>query len=263
MSGPSTHWQGEPVSVWRALWGVAHVEAWERIGSTNDRALELLESAARGGKDAAAARGAVVVLAEEQTAGRGRRGARWHSAPGAGLWMSVGLRGTAAAHLPLRVGLAAAQALEAVAPGARVGIKWPNDLVIGGRKVGGVLCESAPGGVVAGVGINLAAPPGGWPEGVEGLATSLQDEGFKPVRRSDLAGRISRGVARLADDLGAPLGEAERAALAARDVLAGREVVTEEHGRGTARGIDPEGALLLERPDGSCVRVLAGSVRLA
>ena len=99
-----THWHGEPVATWCALWGVPAFEAYESIGSTNDRAKEL----------AAEPRNTfAVVIAAEQTDGRGRRGARWHSPSGTGLWMSVVLPNPSAAlHLPLLVGLAAAEAIQ-------------------------------------------------------------------------------------------------------------------------------------------------------
>src|SRR5918994_7602341 len=100
----------------------------------------------------------VLLAAEEQTAGRGRRGRRWHSAPGAGLTFSLGRRirrpARELAALSLVAGVAAARALRAlgVRPAA---LKWPNDLVVDGAKLGGILVETRNGGHAAiGVGIN-------------------------------------------------------------------------------------------------------------
>jgi BirA family biotin operon repressor/biotin-[acetyl-CoA-carboxylase] ligase len=251
--GPLAAWQGEPLDSWREAWSVPLVEAWARIGSTNDRALEL---AAEG------ARPFTVVLAEEQTRGRGRRGTAWHSAPGAGLWMSVVLQpASAPPWLPLLVGLAAAEAIEAATGVPGVGIKWPNDLVLGSRKVGGILCESTAGAVVAGLGVNLRAPADGFPKPLSGTATALDMEGAKSLSKSRLTGLTLDGLKGLLSELDARLATRTIEALRARDVLDGRSVHTEEAGPGTARGIQPDGALLLERPDGSRVSVSSGSVR--
>jgi len=248
-----THWQGEPVGTWRELWGVPAFEAWDRIGSTNDRAKELAE----GPRSAFS-----VVVAREQTLGRGRRGATWHSPPETGLWMSVVLPGAGAAlHVPLLVGLAAAEAIQDASGAPRVGIEWPNDLVVGRRKVGGILCEGVPGAVIAGIGINLRTPPGGFPEAFRERATSLDIEGAKALSHGMLAGLIVRALKRRISAPSAHLAPDALAELSARDALAARPVRTEEHGPGVARGIEPDGALVLERPDGSRVRVVAGSVR--
>jgi BirA family biotin operon repressor/biotin-[acetyl-CoA-carboxylase] ligase len=250
---PLTHWQGEPVSTWREVWGVPAFEAWDRIGSTNDRAREL----------AAGPRSAfTVVVAREQTLGRGRRGAAWHSPPETGLWMSVVLAGEKPAlHVPLLVGLAAAEAIQDASGALRVGIEWPNDLVVGRRKLGGILCEGVPGAVIAGIGINLRTPEGGFPEAFRERATSLDLEGAKALSHGVLAGLIVRALKRRIAEPSARLGADALAELTARDALAARPVRSEEHGPGVARGIEPDGALVLERPDGSRVRVVAGSVR--
>ena len=245
-AAPLATWQGESPATWRAAWGVPLVEAYATIGSTNDRALEL---AARAGPAFA------VVIADEQTKGRGRRGAEWHSPAGSGLWMSTVLPwARPAPHVTLLVGLAVAEAIEEAAGGVRVGLKWPNDLVVGRKKLGGVLCESAGATVVAGIGINLRPVPD------IDRATSLETESGKTLSASTLAGFIVRALRRLVH-AGAGLDAGVLGSLSARDALLGTPVDTDEHGRGTARGIDADGALLLERPDGSRVRVVAGSVR--
>lgn len=252
-----THWSGEPVAVLREAWRVPLVEAYARLGSTNDRARAL---AAEGCEPF------TVVLAEEQTRGRGRGGAAWHSPARAGLWMSVVLRGDGSGpplHLPLLVGLAAARAIEAAAAGLEVRLEWPNDLMVGGRKVGGVLCERAHYRVVVGVGINVQTPEGGFPQTLRARATSLEAVGGGRLSRNLLAGLVLKELRRLSDAHPTRLSAEALAELHARDALADRPVVTAQEGRGTARGLDPYGALLLERPDGSRVRVVAGSARLA
>jgi len=250
-----THWEGEPVGVWERLWEVPRLEAHDVLGSTNDRACELVRSGAPP---------FTVVVAARQTAGRGRGGARWHSPPGAGLWISVLLPGAGPVppHLPLLVGLAAARAVETVCAELDVGIKWPNDVEVGGRKVGGVLCEHADGCVVAGVGLNVRQRPEDFPAELTGRAVSLETAAGRPVSMGAMASAL---LAELRRGFEAPLGplpQELREELAARDVLRDRPVVSQQAGAGVARGIDEDGALLVERPDGARVRVLAGSVRI-
>lgn len=250
---PLDHWSGEPVSTWRKRWAVPLLEAYERIGSTNDRAREL---AAAGGAPFS------VVVALEQTRGRGRRGAGWHSPAGTGLWMSVLLPGGGGSlHLPLLVGLAAAEAVQDASPAVRVGIEWPNDLVVRGRKLGGILCEAVQDAVVAGIGINVTTPPGGFPGALADRATSLEVEAAEALAHGELAGFIVAGLERHLSRPDERMKPDALHALAARDALAARAVHSETEGRGIARGIDADGALVLERPDGSRVRVVAGSVR--
>ncbi len=270
-----THWEGEPVSVWTARWGVPLFEAHDELGSTSDR---LKEIAGQG-----AGLGAVVV-SESQAAGRGRRGATWYSPADSGLWMSVLLQAPSrsVAYLPLMVGLATARAIEQVAPGIDAGIEWPNDIVIAGKKVAGVLCEVAAGGpapsadsVVAGIGVNVRTPPGDFPADIRQRATSLEEAAEARVSRAGLAGAIVAELARVTNADG--IGETWRRAnphgrslppevldaLNRRDVLSDQRVHSEQEGPGIARGILESGALLLERDDGSRVGVVAGSVRLA
>lgn len=249
----STTYDGSTPDELARIWGVSRVETWARISSTNDRALALGIAGAPVG---------TTVVAEEQTAGRGRRGAPWHSASGAGLWMSVVLAPEHAdARLPLLVGVACAEAIEAADARIHVRVKWPNDLVIGPRKVAGILVERASGQVVVGVGINLEEPSGGFPATLAGHATALEIEGSRRLLRKEMAAAV---LATMLERLRRP--DPFRAALsdlAARDALVGRRVETEEAGPGVARGVDPSGALVLERPDGTRVPVVSGHVRLA
>lgn len=246
-------WEGRTGAELAALWAVPAVEVHDVIGSTNDRATDLARSGAPRG---------TVVLAEAQSAGRGRRGTPWQSAPNAGLWMSVILDpARAVPTLPLLVGLACAEGVEAAVEPVRVHVrvKWPNDLMVQDRKVGGILCEAGPHGVVVGIGINVRVPADGFDADLASSATSLETEAAKALSRMDIgrevAGRIIRGRAGGWPSAHAPF--------AGRDALLGRRVVTEAAGPGVARGVDAAGALVLERPDGSMIAVTSGSVRLA
>ncbi len=251
---PGASWEGVTAEAWAGRWRVPRVELHERIGSTNDRARELADSGAPEH---------TVVLADEQTSGRGRRGTRWHSPPGCGLWLSTLAKAPPdVAVLPLCVGLAASEAIEAVTPAVQVAIKWPNDLLVGERKVGGVLCEAVGARVVIGIGINVGEPEGGFPDDLRGVATTLEAEGGTRPDRGDLASELVGRLRAWTDGGEVVLTPERHAALRGRDALRGREVMTEQAGPGTAVGIEATGALTLERPDGERVSVVAGSVRV-
>ncbi len=155
-TGGNYAFDGQSPDALAARLGLAQVLAFDEVTSTMDLA------------HAAAAEGApagTLVLAEQQTAGRGRAGKRWSSPAGTGLWLTLVERPSdraAVEVLSLRVGLAAAVALDAVAP-ARVLVKWPNDLYAAGRKLAGILVEARwrearPDWVAIGVGLNVEAP---------------------------------------------------------------------------------------------------------
>ncbi len=247
-------WEDHPPEFWSDLWGVPRLEIHTTIGSTNDRARELAEE----GWGAY-----TTVVAEEQTAGRGRTGAEWVSAPGSGLWISVLLPAAPAAHLPLLVGLAATEAIERTCPGLRARIEWPNDVTLSDRKVAGILCEGVRSFVVAGLGINTRPPPGGFPESVAARATDLASAWGRPPDRGVLAGALLAALRARMATAGSVLSVEERHALSTRDALVGRPVVTTQHGPGRALGIAEDGALVVERDDGRRVHVRAGSVRPA
>jgi BirA family biotin operon repressor/biotin-[acetyl-CoA-carboxylase] ligase len=213
-------------------------------------------------------------IAEYQHAGRGRRGRRWTTPLGGGLCLSVAWQfaGTPPdlPALTLAAGVAVRRALERAA-GVAAGLKWPNDVVLDDRKLGGILLEIAAEAqgrchVVVGVGINVALPPDSlatlcdWPRGAIDLATAL--DGAPPPRRALAAALIDE----LADVLSgyatsgfAPL----RAEWRAADALLGRPVRVDDGGRvssGTALGIDDDGALIVEMANGTRRRVIAGDV---
>src|SRR5215210_6960634 len=128
----------------------ADVRWFAELDSTNRLAADLARAGAPDG---------VVVGADHQTAGRGRRGRTWESQPGASLRVSVILR-PAPALVTLAAGVAAAEACERVA-GVNVELKWPNDLLLDGAKLGGILCELVADAAVVGLGLNVAWAPAG------------------------------------------------------------------------------------------------------
>jgi BirA family biotin operon repressor/biotin-[acetyl-CoA-carboxylase] ligase len=157
------------------------VRFYDEIGSTNT---ELVEDARAG-----AAEG-LVLVADHQTAGRGRLDRSWSAAPGTSLLVSVLLRPPLPiSEVPvvlMAAGLAACDGVESAA-GFRPRLKWPNDLVVGDRKLAGLLSESTPGEVTAvilGLGLNVTA--GAYPAELAGAATSCEEEAGRPVDRADL-----------------------------------------------------------------------------
>lgn len=258
---PLEVWHGRPVAAWREAWGVPALRIYGAVGSTNDVAWTWAERGAEEG---------TTVLTDEQTEGRGRRGRVWRSAPGQSLLLSMVVRPATLgdeALLSIRLGLATARAIEAVAPLA-VGVKWPNDLQVDGRKVGGMLCEGAtmggePAFVIAGTGVNVLQPDDTWTGELAGIASSLAARAGAPVAVPELAGRV---VARWREVLDAPgdrLAPGELEALRNRDVLAGRPVTVDGEPVGVAQGVAPDGALLVADPDGKARRVRTGTVRAA
>jgi BirA family biotin operon repressor/biotin-[acetyl-CoA-carboxylase] ligase len=212
----------------------------------------------------AAERHGHVVLADSQTAGRGRRGRRWHSPTGGNLYLSLGWRFDRPPEglglLPLACAVVVARELEALGL-AGTGIKWPNDLQADGRKLGGILVESQASGpavtVVLGVGINVRMPRQEATEAAvtqpwTDLCSHLPDE-VGPGLRDRLAGRLIdallSGLTRFDRDGFAPF-QADWQRL---DLLCGREVcVTTDSGvfTGTALGLATSGALRVESRSG-------------
>ena len=229
-----------------------------RTGSTNDVARALAQSAPAG----------TTVIADEQSAGRGQHGRRWESAPGTSLLMSVVLRAQPGAGAlgaaPLRVGLAVADAIEELTA-LRPAVKWPNDVLVGGRKIAGILCEgmhAASGSIViAGIGINVLQQPADFAGELAQHATSLLTATGTAVARADLAGRVLRALDVLADTIGESLTAAELQRFAERDALRGRQITIDGEAAGTAAGISADGALLVEY-QGRVRRVHAGTVRV-
>ena len=235
------------------------IEVHAEIGSTSDRAREMLEAGEPDG---------VAVVAELQTAGRGRMGRTWISPAGHNLTVSVGLRPALAAdavwELPLAAALAVQAACARVAP---VHLKWPNDLVApDGAKVAGMLVEAASEGdrllhVVVGIGINVNWAPEAMPADLASNATSLSALSGRSVDRVALLGDLLTAL-----DVEIAGLEAGRSALdryrAACATLGANVVVEMPSGRieGLAAALDERGALVVHTPQGTDVPVTSGEV---
>jgi BirA family biotin operon repressor/biotin-[acetyl-CoA-carboxylase] ligase len=257
-------WEGVAAEELAVRWGLPSVHLFARVRSTNDAARALADGGAPHG---------TLVLAEEQTAGRGRSGRAWASPPGVGVWMSMVARPASLPSpglLPLLVGLAAAEAVDAFVRPAVTQVKWPNDLHLAGRKVAGILCEGSwdgarPGSVVVGIGLNVLHVPGDFPDEVAQTATSLRIvSGWSPPR-VEVAGAVAAAVARALRNPPSQLTGAMLDALRRRDALEGRpvRVTGAQETAGTALGVSPAGALLLRDADGVLRTVTSGTVRVA
>jgi BirA family biotin operon repressor/biotin-[acetyl-CoA-carboxylase] ligase len=197
------------------------------------------------------------VVADEQTAGLGRHGHSWHSERGAGLYVSVVLRHGPAPAVTLAMGLAAAEAIENTA-GLRADLRWPNDLVLHGRKVAGILVESIPGALIVGVGVNVNHRA--FPADIEHLATSLRIESGREQSREALLDTLLSWV-----DHYANVSEEDviREFQGRSSYARGRRVVVDGVGEGVTDGLNEQGFLILRRADGSRATILAGGVRPA
>jgi BirA family biotin operon repressor/biotin-[acetyl-CoA-carboxylase] ligase len=250
------------------------------VGSTNDEAWDALSVDAPDG---------TIVVADAQTRGRGRAGRTWHTAPGKALALSVLLHQDCDRRslglLPLAAGLAVAQALETL--GAAPALKWPNDVLLGGRKVAGVLCESrrilpvpgypaspsgregAPAGArdvaVVGVGVNVTQDAGDFPPEIAETATSLALAGVATDRES-VAAAFLGALETLWTELQGGGRTALLAAWSARADFWGSTVTVRAPAgalRGVARALDPDGALVLVLEDGTETVALAGDLEAA
>jgi BirA family biotin operon repressor/biotin-[acetyl-CoA-carboxylase] ligase len=231
-------------------WDVPRVRLFDVVGST----LDVAHTEADAGADAG-----TVILAEAQSAGRGRLGRSWRSEPGAGIWLTLLERTTditAPEVLALRVGIAAARALDKVA-GRQVSLKWPNDLYLGEGKLAGVLIEARwreglPEWVAVGIGINVRPPAS------EARAAGLPEG----VRRLEVLDALIPGI-RFAARRTGWLTRMELAEFEARDMARGRRCVSPEIG--VVAGMDETGALLVDAdpPRAGRVVIRAGSLVLA
>ena len=228
--------------------GVERIVHFDSVGSTMDEAHRLAEGGAPGG---------TVVIADAQSAGRGRGGNTWDSQH-RGLWMTLLERPQSSAMLEvlsLRVGLVIAKALEELDPdGAQFLLKWPNDVFKGRGKVAGILVEArwreqSLEWIAIGVGINLSVP-----DNVLSAALSAN------VSRSELLEHIVPAIRRAVVAQSA-LTESELAEWMRRDLAGGRMVVAPAVG--IARGITASGALVVELRDGERVECRSGSLVFA
>ncbi len=244
-----TRWAGRPVHF------------FEELDSTNVRARQEAESGAPEG---------TLVAADMQTAGRGRRGRAWNSPPGMNIYFTLILRPSyvpdKASMVTLVMALAVAEGIRGTC-GVEAEIKWPNDIVVKGKKVCGILTEMDAGGgsiryVIIGVGVNVGLQE--FPPEIENTAASLEALCGRKVSRAALVANILKSFEKYYESFRkaaslAGIRERYNSLLVNRD----REVrVLDPKGefRGVARGINESGELLVEREDGSIAEVYAGEV---
>jgi len=234
-------------------WLGRRIELFDCLPSTNREAVQLAQAEVEHG---------TVVAADSQTAGRGRLSRTWFSPPGANLYCSIILRTTRPAErltewlswLPLISAVAAAEAIEQVSS-IHVSVKWPNDLLISERKVGGILCESGMGTSsgpfqIIGIGVNANVDRDDWPPNLRDSATSIWQERKIVVDRNRLLAQLLHELEHCLDELAthgtsrlalayhqrcSTIGQRVQAALANGDVIVG-----------LAEGIGQDGSLRVQ-----------------
>ena len=226
---------------------------YETVSSTNDVAAALAEGGAPEG---------CLVIADAQSAGRGRLGRTWASPPGAGLYVSVVLRPETPAIplLTVAAGIAVAQGVEIVT-GLRPDLKWPNDVFIDRRKVAGILAEGTLRYIILGIGINVMR--GSFPPDIAARATSLETELGRPVDRTALLVEcLASFVEWYALLRGGDRAAVTRAWRARAGASLGRRVRWDGAGTqvdGVVEDIDIDGALIVRTPERT-LRVISGEV---
>ncbi len=248
-------------------WMAREIHYFDSIDSTNRLAFDLAREGAAHG---------TAVIAEAQTAGRGRLGRSFFSPPYRNLYTSVVLRpsisASDAAIIILAAGIAVAETV-ATSLGSRdaVEIKWPNDVLLDGRKTSGILMELSAeatrvGFLVLGIGVNLNVDREAFPEDFRSLATSLVSHSGRAIDRAHFTRRLFVTLEDVLDLHAEPGWEALRPRFQEFFRMEGRRIRVSDLALGeiggVCRGIDPDGALCLERDDGERIRVLAGDVTI-
>ena len=243
---------GVPAATLARRWGVPQCAVFRTLPSSLDAIHDVAAQGAPSG---------TVILAEEQTAGRGRDGRTWRS-PVGGVWLAMLLRPpvSTAGALSLRIGLVVADVVDELLHAPRGQLKWPNDVLLEGRKVAGILSEGRWQGetlqwLAVGVGMNVANEI---PPELAGRAIAL-NELLPEVRRIDILDRLVPALVPLTTHH-SPLTESECTAFARRDWLRGRQLRAPISGR--AAGIRPDGALLVDTGAGTTM-VREGHVELS
>ncbi len=228
---------------------------FEEVSSTNDLALSL-------GADA---KDGTVIVADTQTAGKGRMGRTWTSFPGQHLFFSLILNkkgaGLPGGLVTTAAALAVVRAIE-ISAGVRANVKWPNDIVAGRKKLAGILAEQKKDVLVVGVGVNLNCSSADIPDGLKEKAVSLEALSGERTDRDSF-------LALVLDDLGRSIGTLPEgsASLLSRawelSSLRDRDVTVKEEGsevRGRAVGLGLSGSLKMEMPDGRIKEIFSGEV---
>jgi BirA family biotin operon repressor/biotin-[acetyl-CoA-carboxylase] ligase len=229
----------------------SRVVLFDDVDSTNERAL------ATGGQGA-------VFVADRQTQGRGRLGRCWDSRPGLGLWFSVALEGGwpgVAFAAPLAVRDALREALRPVPEAVEPSVKWPNDILLGGRKCCGLLAETRGGRTAVGIGLNVAHREQDFPAEVRDRATSLTRATGRAWDRADLLRMLLHALDRRLLSLRADGLEGLRAEFAQACGVVGRRVCAGPV-NGVVEGIDRSGALRVATPAGPATVPFGESVRI-
>ena len=267
MSGEtSTEWAGASRDELAERWARDSVRLYDRVSSTSDVAGELAEEGAPAG---------TVVLAREQTAGRGRQGQSWYSPRDGGVYLSVILRPPHVENpnlLPILAGLGIVRRLDEAVPGLEPTLKWPNDLMAEDAKFGGVLSEASWDGerlkhLVVGAGVNVRPLGDDAPDEVKEGGTSVDEIIGEETSPLAVADAVLEGIeARLEDPPGS-LGPGVLDALDSYDWLQDRrvEITTpsdEEWIIGSCVGIAPDGALLFRPDRGALRRLRSARIRL-
>jgi len=224
------------------------IEVYDVTDSTNTRARALLEHTESD----------ILVIASEQTGGKGSHGRSFYSPMDTGLYFSAGYR-SLGGELPVTFAAAAASVRALGHFGTQTSVKWVNDLILSGRKAGGILCErTAAGDVIVGIGINLTEPEGGFPEEISGIAAAAENSA---IRRDELAAVLYK---ELTEELGKD----------AREIMDDYRVFCETAGRritfdpGTGRveayavRVEDNGALLIRMDDGTEKKLGSGNVSI-
>jgi BirA family biotin operon repressor/biotin-[acetyl-CoA-carboxylase] ligase len=235
------------------------IHRYASLPSTMQKAAELARSGCPSG---------TVVTAAEQTAGQGRFGRSWHSEPNTGLYLSQVLRlKLCQDSLPLvtlALGLAAAETLAQVASVAP-DLRWPNDVLVKGRKCAGILVQLVDGTLITGIGINVNQEV--FPPDLEPIATSLRIATGRNHDLEDLLQVLLRLIDEHIDNLMRNGRDAVlRAFSQASSYVRGRRVIVDQNGlelSGVTDGLDPQGFLFLRQDNGHRTLVVAGGVRPA
>ena len=237
---------------------------FERTTSTND----VIEKLARDG-----VKEGVVVFAESQTLGRGRLGRKWISPERKGLWFSILLRPDLRPQETTQLTVASATALRRAIQsetGLKPEIKWPNDILVGGKKVAGILTELSAEldrvkHVILGIGVDVNLGANEFPAELRRLATSLKIESGRAISRPELAAAVLRELdfdyARICAGKFTAVADEWQAHCA----TIGREVTIQIGGRrirGRAESLDDDGALLVRTEHGHLERITGGDVTM-
>ena len=232
-----------------------------RLPNRNLRYFDSIDTTMR---EAAGCPTGTVVIAEEQTAGQGRHGHRWHSEKGLGLYLSVVLPREPAPALTMALGLATAEAITTTT-GVPCDLRWPNDVMIGNKKVAGILAHLVDNAAIAGIGVNVNHAA--FSDALAEEATSLRLESGRDQSREQLLiallPAVDHYVGMLVERGPAPIVDL----FSRRSSYSSGKRVWVHQGdailRGTTAGLNDDGFLVVRKDDGSDETIFAGGVRAA